>query len=65
LLWLAPSLGGVARLRVRPNAELVIEADVLKPLKQNGFKLADETIYQFRPGSFAAVAGVFVGIVWP
>jgi hypothetical protein len=65
LLWLAPSLGGVARLRVRPNAEVFLEADALKPLVQNGFELAGKSIYRFRPSSFAAGAGVFLGIVWP
>jgi hypothetical protein len=65
LLWLAPSVGGVARLRVRPSAELLLEADALKPLVQNGFELAGKPIYRFRTSSFAAVAGVFLGIVWP
>jgi hypothetical protein len=65
LPWLAPSLGVVARLRVRPNAEVVLEADALKPLIHNGFELAGQQIYRFRPSSFAAVAGVFLSAVWP
>jgi hypothetical protein len=55
----------VARLRVRPNAELLLEADALKPLLENRFDLAGEPIYRFHSNSFAAVAGVFLGIVWP
>jgi hypothetical protein len=65
LPWLAPSLGVVARLRVRPNAEVLLEADGLKPLIHNGFDLAGQTIYRFRPSSVAAVAGLFLGVVWP
>jgi hypothetical protein len=65
LLWVAPSLGGVARWRVRQNAELVLEADALKPLVPNGFSLAGQPIYRFRDKSLAASLGVSLGVVWP